>query len=453
MLKKFKFLIVFAITTLLIYSCTKEAAEELKPPLSIAFLSSNMPYVVNDMLHFDGYDDFEKFVNDLKIQEQDTLALKTAYIELGFNLEADSLPNLTEYPICLITEQSFSGFTSARKGEEEIINSALNNGEDVFSIVDNPYLKTALNLSNAVHIGTRIFKFFDNGGIVIVLNDNWETYTSIKSLPFNSIKQTSNVIVTSDAKKNWSRFYNLDETSSLLGEKEYEINPPVSENVMACDFSDQLVVTTLNNGNIRIDFPHNTPYDIYEWTFEDGSHSYDYPLIIDCSEVPSGVVSITLWNDCPSCPSGIRRICVGEIKFECSCGEKKIRKETGIWTVNGQTWKIDASIWVQSGEVGCKMRYLRKIWFAWLPAYNQAVCTDIGGTYVREGEDGACLDVSYVDIKCLGSGTFPISVSVTQSDISDIFREPNALDSGHRVRVSGTWFGFGVGSTPRLVLD
>ncbi|MDO8366322.1 MAG: hypothetical protein Q7T20_05950 [Saprospiraceae bacterium] len=98
-------------------------------------------------------------------KEADTAQVRSAYTSLGINVNAEYLPNLTDYPICLLKEQAIGGYTSARKAEETVINAALDNGDDnINSIVNFPFWKTALNADRAVHIGNRIYKYYDNGG-------------------------------------------------------------------------------------------------------------------------------------------------------------------------------------------------------------------------------------------------------------------------------------------------
>ena len=158
---------------------------------------------------------------------------------------------------------------------------------------------------------------------------------------------------------------------------------------------------------------------------------------------------------CPECPSGKRRICRGTVAFFCNCGEKRTRNDELIRTVNGETWRIQASIWVKSKEVGCEMSYKRKRFGIWLPSSNNGVRTQLFGTYKRELADKSCLDVTVPSsaFTALGNGTFPTSISVKLPDIDKIFREPGKLSSEHRVNVKGTWFGFGVNGVPRLILD
>ena len=269
----------FLAILLFFVSCNKEDA-------LIKHLNSNdviktrsgMPGVINGMLDFSSYQDFENFINDLKVKEQDTLEIKSAFLNLGVDITQEFLPNLTFYPVALYTEQQLAGFTSARKVEENIINSTLNAGGNIAtSIIDNAYLKSALNQDNSVHIGSRIFTFYPEGGITIVLNNDWAKYNSIKSLPYNSIQQSHNVFVTSNAYYNIDKIYTVDSLGNLLLEKPYVVDTTIFASPLFCDFSDQLVVTQLPDGNVRIDFPHSKPYDIYEWTFEDGTKSFAIP--------------------------------------------------------------------------------------------------------------------------------------------------------------------------------
>jgi len=453
-MKQFRVVIIFLVFSLFwMISCTKESQEELVFDQALDQRSITLPTVINDMLHFDSYADFEEFVSDLTLEEQDTNAVKTAYATLGINLAADSIPNLTDHPICLITEQNISGFNSARKVEETVINNALYNGEDVFSLIEDPYLKSALNEDYSVHVGTRIFTYFDNGGIIIVMDNDWNTYNSIFSKTFDEIHSQSKVFVSSQSKSNWELIYNYDQNGNVLSEKGYTVEDSISAVPQYCDFSDLMIVTDLKNGKLRVELQLDQVFDIYEWTFEDGSKEYAYPLIIDCDERNSGYVELDVWMNCPQCPNGKRRVCRGTVFFECDCGEQRTRKDQLIRTVNGQTWKIDASIWVKSGNVGCSMKYLRKRFGIWMPWTNKGVCTDINGTYKRENTDKSCSDIWYTDIKCLGNGTWPTSISVSKNDVPKIYREPDELDSGHKVNVKGDWFGFGVDGVPRLVLD
>ncbi len=449
---KIYFSVIASLFTLfLIYSCNKE--EKITSTTSTQLRSGN-PSTINGMLDFTGYAAFEDFINDLKSQEKDSTASRAAFTALGININAEQTTNVTDYPVCRLTENSISGFTSKRRIEENAINANLNTGGNEFSIIEDVYLKTVLNADKSVHIGTRIFKFYDNGGIAIVLNNDWTKYNSINNLGYDDLRQSGNLIVSNDEQSSWSKIYNYGSDGRVTTEKEYvEPTPTNAASPLACDFSESLVATNLNNGKIRVELPGSTNYDIYEWTFSDGTKAFGNPLIIDCNQKPNGTVTLDVWVLDITVPSGKRRICRGSIQYFCNCGEKKSVARELINVVNGETWRIQASMWVKSKEVGCEMSYKRKKFGIWVPANNKGVRTDISGTYLRELANKSCLNVTASGFKSLGEGTFPTSISVKIPDIDKIFREPNKLTSGHRVNVKGTWFGFGLNGVPRLILN
>jgi hypothetical protein len=192
-MNRLKFLLatfVVAVVTIGIHSCAKD---EIKNEQSNHFTLENrtaLPSVINGMLHSETYADFQAYITNLEELENDTNQVKTAYTQLGVDLTQEFLPNLTDYPVSLRMEQQLTGFTSARKAEETIINNALNNGDDsVFSIVSNPNFKSAVNTDHAVHIGTRIFKYFNNDGLAIILNNDWSTYNAINTQSYENLRQ------------------------------------------------------------------------------------------------------------------------------------------------------------------------------------------------------------------------------------------------------------------------
>lgn len=130
---------------ILVSSCLKEDSKIGQN--SSLELRNTVPYVINGMLHFDNYSDFELYIQNLEELENDSNQVKMAYAHLGVDLTQEFLPNLTDHPVALRMEQQMSGFVSARKAEETIINNALNNGDNsVFSIVSDPFLKKCFKL-------------------------------------------------------------------------------------------------------------------------------------------------------------------------------------------------------------------------------------------------------------------------------------------------------------------
>jgi hypothetical protein len=207
--------------------------------------------VTNGMLEFPNYHFFEGFTNQLKTDEQDINLLSNAYTQLGVDVTQEYLPNLTDNPVCLVKEMEFSGFISKRKLEEDVINAALNSGNnEVFGIVLDPYLKTALNRDRSVKIGSRIFKFFENGAVVIVLNNDWVTYNAIKDLNYEGISPNENIFMAYDDKFRWNHIYNIGHEGEVLSEKEYEIEGGSSSSPLECDFSKSIKTTKLPNNKI-----------------------------------------------------------------------------------------------------------------------------------------------------------------------------------------------------------
>lgn len=433
----------------LILSCSKDESQNAILQHGLETRTST-PSIINGMLSFSTYQDFENFVTNLKNLEQDSTTVRNAFATLGIDLNAEPTTNITDYPVCRLTENGISGFTSARRIEEDVINADLNAGGDAFSIIDDVYLKTALNADMSVHIGTRIFKYFDNGGLAIVHNNNWTIYNNIKNVNYSDLKSSEHISVSNQDISEWGDLYNYDANGKISNEKQVAIlngNQNVSESPLVCLIdSNAIKFTVLSNGQMRIELV-NGNWDTYTWTFSNNTQTLTgNPIIVPCDG--NGRVFLSVYKK-----DGPVYYCQGAKSFFCNCGEKRTRNDELIRTVNGETWRIQASIWVRSGQVGCSMSYRRKRFGIWVPASNRGVCTDLSGTYKRELTNKSCIDVSANGIKCLGNGTFPTSISFTIPDIDKIFREPNKLTSGHRVNVKGTWFGFGVNGVPRLILD
>ncbi len=503
--------------------CKKEIGQfpESLSNVSVLDRSEVTPTVTNGMLHFDSFADLSAFTISLKAKEADTAQVRSAYTSLGINVNAEYLPNLTDYPICLLKEQAIGGYTSARKAEETVINAALNNGDDnINSIVIFPFWKTALNSDRAVHVGNRIYKYYDNGGMAIVLNNDWTLYNAIKSMSFESLRESFNLIITSDARESWDEYFTFNTDESINAEKKISIprftsaqgsdgkftignvslveltagsaafkwvysdntsstgqtpNRTVSQNETLMVIVDKgsgpkdtlsvasplvcsvenFTITYLSNGQIRFELPGYVPGDPnntfnLKWIFSDGSTSTANPVTKSFSS--NGTVT------CQWLYKGSGEVACQFIKsFVLKCGDKKSVNSTRVFNYCSQRWKLDGSIWVQTGQVGSKVKYLR--WrgaiLGWQPANNQGACADLSGTYIREvnGPTGrSCIDVTASGSYCLGSGTFPTSVAHIITEVPNVFVKPGQLSAGLGIKVCDVWHGWGYGGTPRLVL-
>lgn len=526
---KAKINITLAATLTLIISllgsmgCKKEFVQEPETQLNAAVHDRSMttPTVINGMLHFDSFDDLEAFTKSLQDREADTAQVRSAYMTLGIDVNAETIPNLTDYPICLLTEQAIGGYTSARKAEETIINAALNNGDDnINSVVVFPFWKTALNVDKAVHIGNRTYKYYDNGGVAIVLNNDWTLFETIKTLPFESLRASFNLIITGDTEARSNTFvtqnlYTItaiqsigkaflprfvaqlttdgkyiisnasqietnnggntfkwiyeDNTVSFGQNPTKAISPEKAitliidngfgtqttlngaESILACS-TDNFTITYLSNNQIRFELPGYVPgapgnqYNL-RWVFSDGTTFTSNPLVRTL--ISNGTVT------CQNLfPSNGQVACQFTKPYFAKCGDKKSQNETFIFTQSGQKWKLDGSIWVQTGQVGSKVKYLKRVGFLWLPANNQGACADLTGTYIREvyNPNKNCIVINASGSHCLGNGTFPTTVSHTISEVPNVFSNPGQLSAGLGIRVSGTWRGWGYAGKPRLVL-
>jgi len=120
--------------------------------------------------------------------------------------------------------------------------------------------------------------------------------------------------------------------------------------------------------------------------------------------------------------------------YFAKCGDKKSYGETFIFTQSNQRWKLDGTIWVQTGQVGSKVKYLK--WYGailgWKPANNQGACADLSGTYIREvyNPNKNCIVITASGSHCLGNGTFPTTVSHTISEVPTVFSNPGQLTAG-----------------------
>jgi hypothetical protein len=511
------FVCLLFLTTLV--GCDKDSIVSSTKGSSMFVQDRTTPTVTYGMLNFSSFEELATFTRSLQDREDDTTVVKNAYATLGIDVNAETIPNLTDHPICLIMENAIGGYTSARKAEENVINAALNLGDSsINSIVIFPYWKTALNADKAVHVGNRIYKYYENGGIAIVLNDDWALYAAIYNQPFESLRESFNLIVTSDAREGWDQYFTFNSDQSIHTAKQIfiprfvaekaaggnlavvnlsllesaagtstftwlyadhttstgktpnrTINPAetlgviinngcgrrdtlsVSDRILACSV-DNFTITYLSNNQIRFELPGYNPstseYNL-KWTFSDGSTSTSNPVTKTFTS--NGTVTCSFYYKINGSLA-----CAFTKPYFAKCGDKKTQSGTFVFDQGNQRWKLDGAIWVQTGEVGCKVKYLR--WrgaiLKWQPANNQGACANISGTYIREvyNPNKNCLTITASGSHCLGEGTFPTTVSFTIPEVPNVFVNPGALSAGLGIQVSGTWRGWGYAGKPRLVL-
>lgn len=513
---------VFLLTFAALTGCEKETAQNVDNPISKSLVqdrSEMIPEVVHGMLHFSSFNELNGFTKSLQDKESNSEQVRNAYEVLGIDVNAETLPNLTDHPICLLAEQSLSGFSSARKAEETQINAALNSGDDnIHSVVVYPYWKTALNSDHSVHVGNRIYKYFDNGGIAIVLNNDWALYESISAKPFDELHESFNLMITSDAREGWDKIFIFNADQSISEEKAVflprfsaEVNPQGKafiknssliespdlssvfewiyadnttsnglepnkaispnekitlvishgdgfketltgmESILACSV-ENFTITYLANNQVRFELPgYNQATSQYNlrWLFSFSTSSTSNPVVKTVTS--NGTVTCQFFRK-----NDNTLACQFTKNVEVKCGDKKIYNETFIFDENNQRWKLDGTIWVQSGEVGCKVKYLRwrGIILGWRPANNEGSCAFINGTYLREvyNPNKNCMNVYANGNNCLGEGTYPTTVFYTIPETPNVFSSPNQLKAKLGINISGTWRGWGYANKPQLIL-
>jgi hypothetical protein len=318
-----------------------------------------------------------------------------------------------------------------------------------------------LNENYSVHIGTRIFKFYSNGGVAIVLNNDWPKYNSIKSLEYSKIRQGGNLVMTNDSRESWKAIYETTSDGKIIKEKNADKTANTgskgisSNNVLAClILPESISVTQLSSGQSRFEFITDETWDQYIWTFSNGSQYFGNPIIIPCNG--SGSISLSVYQGGYGCH--------GNTTYNCSatCGIKKSKEQQGEWPNAGGSGKrirIDATIWVKDNEIGCRSKQFgRNIFGIWVPLnliFNTTgVFANIEGSFQRQISVGNCTIINQpFNEKQLPSGTNgSMENIISQPGIN--FMNAGQLSSGHRLRLQtgGTFFGFGV-DRPRIILD
>lgn len=513
-MNKLKILITLLISLIFYYGCQKDEARENSAHLTSR--TSN-PTVINGMLHFESFTDFEAFQEALKIQERDANAVNAAYTFLGVNLNDDDIPNLTDHPICLKTEMEISNYISRRKIEEDQINSILSSGGDIFSIVSNPYLKTVLNANMSVHIGTRIYKFFENGGLAIIFNNDWNLFNCISNSSFESLHTGYNIAISSTYRDDWDNYFTFNNDHTLVSEKETYLprfyttisannslqvhnisiiesfNGPITFTWLYSDNTTSIGVNpnrelapnesislTITRGGGRIEtIPSEliliacpviviTNLSNNQVRFEDTNFDPNRNNIYMRWVFSDGTISSNNINPFTRTCTGDGTVtceyryinsneiaCSRSLPYFCKCGEGKNIFSEKSQSISGRSYKIEVELSAQGTEVFARTKAYRKTAGIWfLTKKYDKLGAGLHGQYkVQNSVSGPCIQKSIDYSTEIDGGNYNIFKLYQDEKPNNVLRIPNALSSSHWLTKDGVTFGFGVNGSPRLVLN
>ncbi|MFN0214620.1 MAG: PKD domain-containing protein [Saprospiraceae bacterium] len=395
---------------------------------NISYSASNrdieIPTVADSILTFNSFEHLWGFVDYLRSQEADSALVNSAFVQLGIDPNAVE-GNNTDHPICLNFEHG-KGYLSVRALEENYINSELNAGNDTInSIVANPYWKTVLNKYGSVRVGSRVYRFFDEGGVVIIANNDISIYNAIKYLPFEQITDSYNLRKSSVDAQEWSKYHNVSsagQTVSTIQIKDVKIAQVNPNNnaiqISNCSFYESngvsyewvyangLTSTGVNpnktfvenealqlkvhheNGsietsNIVVQICQITNFSVvhlgsskfnfsltpfggftFKWLFGDGGSALGSSVTHQYSLPPGTTVSVTV-----QALAGNSIVCSFTktiVLNPQTCGitkEKSGSKTFDNVDNTGKKWRIDGKVWVLNGSVGSSTKTLKRSGF------------------------------------------------------------------------------------------
>jgi hypothetical protein len=251
------------------YSCQKDTLfqQELKKNRGEQALISASPIqntrVTEGLLEVPSMEELGALLDYLQTQQQSEEAKNTAYDYLGISSETrEEGGAFTRNPVCKAFEQE-KGYISARTKEEDanFAEAIATNFETERSlIVVNPYFKTLLNEFNAVKVGNRILKFYDEeDAFVVVANNDFHAYNRIKDLRINDITDSENVRIY--GKESMEEIYQTD--------GEHKIVQPINDFRLQTTMLEDGTMTLQNTSCIEY-ADGSTPE--YRWAFADGTN-------------------------------------------------------------------------------------------------------------------------------------------------------------------------------------
>lgn len=255
----------------LFQACNKDnisTDEELLSLRERGTLLEGKGHFIDGIICFNSVESFYELKDLLEEYSKDSIKVNEAYRELGYDTLFEKDVHITCFPVLEKFEKSLN-FISARKFEETKFYNFLNqrNEPEDFAKhwINDPFLKALLNQNNEIKIGSRYIKHFDNENILIVGNNDLNTFNRLKNLEVVNIKSEYNARILKASEISIKDYFLFNQQGKKIG------HTPIKK----VDFEViQINDSTFSfKNNSLIDYG-DTPFTPeFRWIFSDG-HIY-----------------------------------------------------------------------------------------------------------------------------------------------------------------------------------
>ena len=218
-------------------------------------------------MSFPSFLEFHSIKAELESTSKSRAVREDAYLNLG--LDSDSDYFITEYPVGKVFESSLS-FSSFRQDEEDRYEAHINrthsdNGFEKDGVLYFESVKSLFNTDKQIKIGKKYFKVYDDNSVLMVGNNDRNTFLTLSNLQPEEIRTDFNV-----------RIHQYE-----LGDKTILFDYDQNNNLVEKDVIDlKIGFETQSDGKVFavnssfVDLVDNEPYS-FIWEFEDGTTSTD----------------------------------------------------------------------------------------------------------------------------------------------------------------------------------
>jgi hypothetical protein len=373
------------------------------------------------MLHFESLDDFIYEINRIRELESDSNVINKVFQEwnIDFN-QKDTL--VTSNPICEREEKKFQNFLSARKKEESEVFKKLSKGENTFTLIKDPYLKTFLNEENSVKIGNRYFKVYSDG-LVLIVDKDFNLFKKLSKLEnIKDVRQSESVSITNTELKSWNKKISFEERRNNTSQRSTCVIP-----------SYLIDIVEIGPGDYRVEYIGPNSYDLYQWTFSLGIPTTGNPAYVYIGQHNGSTGFLELKNLDQSAPGGYRLECSGGFNIPPYCGKRGTKWDLIANQQNNR--RLECQLDVTTNVVQIRSAGFRKnFWGNWV-SYS----TQIDASSNAVLKNGNTCQIFGENISG-PSGNFPTAPSITRTKTYSfpIFGVVGGMFSNHILIDGGT---------------